>query len=172
MKHVSASAEAHNLNQSKVALRQLCLPGALLLHAPVLALFRPLLLCQLWHPACPAVTEDEDPPSQSCFSQFSFQHQCPAWGYWPTLLGQRSVCWGCVAQHQLSLGDGKTHHSSGVCRMMDQKMGKTWSSTEEVLCACFELITPKVNKICKAANDAKLTGAPVRQRKKGMINVK
>ena len=67
------------------------------------AVFHPRPLCWLWHPACPAVAEGKDPPSQSSFSQFSFQHQCPGWSHWRTALGQHSVPQGGTAQHQPSL---------------------------------------------------------------------
>lgn len=39
MNHDSTYADVHNLNQSKVVLRELCPPGALLLHVPILMLY-------------------------------------------------------------------------------------------------------------------------------------
>lgn len=54
---------------------------------------------------------------------------------------------------------------SGVCRLVDQNI-------KQASCAYFQLITTKAYKICKVANHAKLTGAPLPQRKKGMRNEK
>lgn len=68
----------------------------------------------------------------------------------PDWLRYYSQCWdGC----------------SRVCRLVDQNI-------KQASCAYFQLITTKAYKICKVANHAKLTGAPLPQRKKGMRNEK
>lgn len=156
-------------SRSAIALTSWCSAFA---HPCSHTVFHPRPLCWLWHPACPALTEDKDPLSQSSFSQVNFQHQCPGWSYSSTDVGHHPVPWGCIASTSPSSGDVKTHHSSGVTGMMDPKMEKIWSSDEEVLYAYFEPITTKANKISEVVDNAKLIRAPVHQHKKGMINEK
>lgn len=103
MTRVSASAEVHNLSQSKLTLQQLCLPGALLSCAPILPLcFIPgrcagsdtqlVLLALKTRILPPSLLFPSSGPSTSALDGVTW-----------AVLGQCSVPRGCVAQHQPSL---------------------------------------------------------------------
>lgn len=158
----------------QICLKPSCTSSALLVLSPS----HPCLMLGLI-PCCGAAsdaqlvwTEDKNSPSQSSHSQFSFHHHHSvphgAMGHcFQSVLSTPGL--HCPAP-TLSV---QTAKSSTALQFAEWwlKTGKTQSSAEEALYACFGLLTTKGNKIYIVENDAKVTGAPVHHHKR-MINKK